>query len=134
MGDLFERHFQAGAAFVEQPAVVIAAQALVFEDAVGEVGAAVRAVRIDEAVGAALVFVEDQVFAHQTDGLDRVVIQLCHGGERHPVASQELAHERAGAGLHELLVLLFAEHLAASPELLGLKIKGLMILREMLAA
>jgi hypothetical protein len=114
VGDLFEGLLQAGAVLVEQPAVVVTAQAVLFQDAVRHVGAAVRAVRVDEAVGAGLVLVQHQVLTHEADGLHRVVVQLSLRGDGHPVAAQEFTHKGTGAGLHQLNVLLLAQHARAS--------------------
>ena len=65
------RRLQALARDVEQPAMEGAAQAAVLQPAEGEVGAAMRAMPVDQAVAALLVAEQHQVFAEQVDRLDR---------------------------------------------------------------
>ena len=65
------RRLQALARCVEQPAVEGAAQAALFEPAEGEVGAAMRAVALDQAVAPLLVAKQHEVFAEQFDGAHR---------------------------------------------------------------
>src|SRR5262249_30871333 len=101
------------AGLVHQPAVIIAADAGLLDYAVREVGAPMRAVPVDEAVAPAQVLVEDEILAHQPDGLDRVCVELARATDWHPVASQIVAHRRAGADLGEDLVLFSAEHCRA---------------------
>ena len=80
---------------VEQPAVEEAAQAAVLEPAVGEVGAAVRAVAVEQAVPAALVAEQHEVLAQQAHRLDRALgRQLVDQRHRLPV----VAHQRAALG------------------------------------
>ena len=71
--DVFERLLGARAALVEIPAVVVAPDAAIFDETVRQVGAAMRAVAVDESVGAGQVAIEDEILAHQADGLDRVL-------------------------------------------------------------
>ena len=59
------RRLQALAGDVEQPAMERAAQAAMFEPAEGEVGAAMRAVAVDQAVAAVLVAKQHEIFAEQ---------------------------------------------------------------------
>lgn len=99
--------------------MVVAAQAAVLYEAVGEVGAAMGAVGVDQAIGARAVFVEDEVLAHEPDRLRWPVVHLGHGSERHPVAAHELAEWRAGADLGQEAVLVFAERLVGSFGLLA---------------
>ena len=63
--------FQALAVDVEQPAMEQAAQAAVFEAAVGEIGAAMRAVAVEQAVAAALVAEQHEVLAQHAHRLGR---------------------------------------------------------------
>ena len=112
MRDLLERLAQAAAGWSEQPAVVVAAQPALLDDAVREVRAAVRAVPVDQAVGAPTVLVQDEILAEEPDRLDRSVVQLGDGGDRHPVAPEQLAHRRAAPDLGEHEVLLVAQHAA----------------------
>ena len=84
------RRLQAFAVHVEQPAMKRAAQAAVFEPAVGEVGAAMRAGAADQAVAALVVLEDDEVFAEQPDRLDRPVAgQLVDQRGRLPIAAQQ---------------------------------------------
>ena len=69
-----------------------------------------RAVPVDKPVGAGLVLVEDEVLAHQAHRLHRRVVQLGDRGDGHPVAAQQLAHQRAGADLRQRSVLFVAKH------------------------
>src|SRR5882672_12376052 len=73
-----------------------------------------RAVPVDQAVAAAELLVEDEVLAHQANGLDRIGVELAGAADRHPVAPQIVAHRRAGANLGEDIVLFSAEHCGAS--------------------
>ena len=65
------RRFQALARDVKQPAVKGAAQAAVFEPAEGKVGAAMRAVPLDQAVAVFFVAKQHEILAEQLYGLDR---------------------------------------------------------------
>src|SRR5262249_18150939 len=112
--DLFERLGEAVPRLAVQPAVVVAPQAPVFGEAVAQVSPPVSAVTVEEAVGTALVLVEDEVLAHQPHGLRRTIVQLRHGRDGHPVASEQLAHAGAGADFREGPVLLLAQHRAVS--------------------
>ena len=96
---------------VEQPAVEGAAQAAVLEPAVGEIGAAMRAVAADQAVAALLVAEEHEVLAEQPDRLDRAVAgKLVDQRRRLPVAPHQAARRRARPGAGDEIVLLRAQH------------------------
>jgi len=41
---------------------------------------------------------------------DRAAVQLRRGGDRHPVAPHQVAHQRARSNPHQFLVLGFAQH------------------------
>src|SRR5499427_3382162 len=69
-----------------------------------------RAVPVQETIIAGLVPVEDEIFAQQAHGLRRLVVQLGHGGDRHPVAPKQLSHRRASADLRQSAVLFVAQH------------------------
>src|SRR5215471_13504434 len=69
-----------------------------------------RAVPIQETIGAGLVPVQDEIFAQQAHGFRCLVVQLDHGGDGHPVAPKQLSHRRASADLRQSSVLLFAQH------------------------
>jgi hypothetical protein len=93
--------------------VVVAAQAALLDEAVGEIGAAMRAMAVDHAVGAGEILVEDEVLAEQPHGFHRVAVELADAGDRPPVAAQEIAHRGARADRGQQLVLRFRKH--ASP-------------------
>ena len=59
---VLERHFDALAGLAVGPAVVVAAQAALLDEAAGQVGAAVGALPFDEAE-----LVEDEILAHQAE-------------------------------------------------------------------
>src|SRR5712671_4717700 len=65
------RRFKALARHVEQPAVERAAQAAIFETAKREVGAAMRAMALDQAVAFLLIAKQHQALAQQLYRLDR---------------------------------------------------------------
>src|SRR2546427_6606298 len=56
------------------------------------------------------VLVEHEVLSHDAHGLDRVLVEFAHRGDRMPVAAQELAHRRARADLRQRAVLFRAQH------------------------
>jgi hypothetical protein len=96
---------------IEQPAVEQAAQAAVFDAAIGEVGAAMRAVAIDHAERAGLVTEQDGILPQQADGLDRpVALQLLGQRGRLPVPAQQRAGRGARARPGHQVVLLGAHH------------------------
>jgi hypothetical protein len=107
---LLERLVEAPPRLVEQPAVVVAAQPALLHVAVRQVGAAVGAVAVDQAVAAAAVAVEDEVLAHDADRPGRGGIELGHARDRVPVAPQQLAHRRVRAGLAEQSVPFLTQH------------------------
>ncbi len=76
MGNLLERLLEAVSLGVEQPAVIGAAQAFLFRDAVFERHAAMRAAIVDEPQFAALAAEERQVFAEYAYALYR---KRCRG-------------------------------------------------------
>ena len=103
-------HLQTLAGLVEEPAVVGAAETVLFGDAVEEVDAAVGAGLLDEAQVAAAVLEQDQVLAEDAHGLGGGVVHLHTAGDRMPVAAEECAHIRAGADVCEAFVFLDAQH------------------------
>ena len=68
-GCLFEGLPDAAAGLIEPPAVIAAANAALFNEAIAKIGAAMRTLAIDQAVAAAEVLVEHQIFAEQADRL-----------------------------------------------------------------
>ncbi len=100
-GGVLVRLLDAAAGVVVAPAVITAAQPAFLDDAAGEVRAAVRAVPVDEAVGAGAIPVEREILAEQAHRLHRVVLELSDRGDRMPVTAQQLAHRRAGADLRQ---------------------------------
>src|SRR4051812_35345366 len=88
-----------------------AAQAAMLEPSEGEIGAAMRAVPIDQAVTPGLVAEQHQVFAEQSDGADRAIaVELVHQRRRLPVASHQLPAGILGTGAGDQVVLLLAHH------------------------
>src|SRR5215472_4534222 len=69
-----------------------------------------RAVPIQETIGAGLVPVQDEILAQQAHGLRCLVVQLGHGGDGHPVTPKQLSHRRPSADLHQPPVLFVAQH------------------------
>ncbi len=90
---------QAPAVRVVEPAVIVAAQPALLDKAVAEVGAAVPAMAIEQAVSAAEVLVEDEILAEEAQRQRARPLELAGAGDRPPIAAQQLAHRRAGAGL-----------------------------------
>jgi hypothetical protein len=108
------RRGEALAAYVEQPTVEAAAQPAVLEPAVGEVGAAMRAMPFKQPVPVFL-FEQDQVFAKQPHRLHRPrSLQLFGEGDRLPVVAQQRSGRRARPDAGHELVLLGADHPASS--------------------
>jgi hypothetical protein len=101
IGDVVVGLLEAAAGLVHQPAVIVAADAGLLDEAVGEIGAAMRALPIDQPEPAAEVLVEHEVLAHQADSLDRAPLELAGAADRHPIAAQQLAHRGPGADLGE---------------------------------
>src|SRR4029450_380412 len=69
-----------------------------------------RAVPVEETVSAGLIAVENEILAQQAHGFRRLVLQLGHGSDGHPVAPKQLSHRRASADLRQPPVLLVAQH------------------------
>lgn len=106
------RLFQAFTRLIEQPAVERAAQAAVFEAPVTQVGAAVGAMACDQAIGAIIATVQNQLFAHQRDRHHRSFIRQFLGQRsRLPVMAHKVAAPGAGAGFGYQPVLLSIQHL-----------------------
>ncbi len=105
------RRLQALALDVEQPAVERAAQAAVLQPPEGQIGAAMRAGALDQAVAALVVAEQHQAFAQQAHRLDRPVAgKLVDQRGRLPVAPHQGAGRRGGAGAGDQVVLLGAQH------------------------
>src|SRR6266508_128227 len=120
MGDFLEGLVQTPAGVVPPPTVVVTAQAAVLDPAIRQIRPSMRAMSVDQAVVARPVLVQDEILAHQPDRLDRIVVQLGHGGDGHPVSPQQLAHGRARADLGQPPVLLLAQHGPDSTSTLGI--------------
>jgi hypothetical protein len=82
-----------------KPAVVVAAQPAFLDIAVAEVGAAMPAMPVEQAISPAEISVKDKVLAQQPHRLGAGLGHFTGAGDRPPIAPQELAHRRAGAGL-----------------------------------
>ena len=98
------RRLQDRSVHVVQPAVVAAAQAPRFADAIFQRGAAVRAVAVQQADGPAALAEQDQVLAQHADQF-RQVADLGGEGDRMPEAAQVFAAGRPGRHMGHLDVL-----------------------------
>ncbi len=107
----FGGSFQAPAVDVEQPAMEQATQAAVLEPAVGEIGAAMGAVAVEQAVATALVAEQHEVLAEHAHRLGRTLGRQ-FVGERHrmPVMPHQPAAFGARPGAGDQLVLLGTHH------------------------
>jgi hypothetical protein len=94
-----------------------AAQAAFLVAPVIEVGAAMRAVRLDDADLAVGRAEGQQLLAQDPDLLGRAVAlgKLLRQQRRHPEAAQEIAHRRAGSALRQKFVVRLAQHQSPSP-------------------
>ncbi len=110
------RHVDASAVGIELPAVIDAADAAFLVATEPEVGAAVRAVLIDDADDAAAIAEGQQFLAHDDNLLRRPIglRQFRRQQHRHPEPSQQLAHPRSRTTLGEEFVVFCAEHGAPS--------------------
>ena len=107
---LFEGLVQAPAGVVEEPAVVIAAQAAIFHEAVRQVRAPMRTVPVDKPVVAAPVPEQREVLAEEPDRLHVLLRELRDAGNGMPVAPQQFSHRRPLASFAELPVALVTQH------------------------
>ena len=87
----------------EQPAMVAAADPLVVDQAKFQRGAAMRAMQLQQADGAALVAEHDEVLAEDLDP-QRQIVQLVGETDRLPEAAQIFAARRAGANMGEFRI------------------------------
>jgi hypothetical protein len=103
----------AAAGGIELPAVERAAQAVALVAAEGQVGAAVRAVAVQQAVAAVGVLEQHKVLPQQAHRLHRAHahgrvqrgVELIHQRHRLPVAAHQVAAGRAGANAGDQVVL-----------------------------
>ena len=107
---LLVRLLRALARLVVQPAVVRAAQAMLFRDAVDHVHAPVGAVRLHQAEGAGAVLVEDEVLAEEAHLHRPLVVHLGDGGDGVPVAAHQLAGGCAGADSGVAVICFLRQH------------------------
>ena len=92
-----------------------AAQAAIFEPAEREVGAAMGAVAIDQAVAVVLVAEQHQILAEQFDGFDRPrARQLIDQRRRLPVHPHQFPARILGPGAGDQVVGFLAHHGGAS--------------------
>src|SRR5262245_561193 len=106
------RKLDAPAVHVVLPAVIDAAQPALFVAAEEQVRAAVRALGLDQAHAALRIAERDQLLAEQLHA-DRRAIglgKLARQRDRLPEAPEILAHQRAGAGAAQQLVVGCAQH------------------------
>ncbi len=84
---------------IKQPAMERAAQAAIFQAAVAQIGAAVRAVLADQAIAAILVLERHQVFAQQLHRPHRPrAFKFIHQGGRLPIVAHHAPCPGAGPG------------------------------------
>src|SRR6185437_8452061 len=107
---LLERLVQAPAGVLEEPAVVVAAQAAVFHEAVRHVRAPVRTVPVDEAVVPAPVPEQREVLAEEPDRLYVLLLELRGARDRMPVTPQQFSHRRSPACFAQEAVSLITQH------------------------
>ena len=105
------RHVEAVAVHVELPAVIDAAEAVIFVAPIEQGGAAVRAAMVEHAEPAARVAEGDQGLA-QRGKPHRVAVGLHLAGQRHrhPVFAHQRAHRRARPDPGQKLVLARRRH------------------------
>ena len=110
------RHVDAAAVGVEFPAVIDAADAAFLVAAEPEIGAAVRAILVDDPDHASGVAEGEQFLAHDDDLLRGAVGvgQFLRQQHRQPEPPQQFAHAGAGAALGQEFVVFCAEHEASS--------------------
>ena len=107
---VFIRLLGAAAILVEEPAVIVAAYTALLDEPVCQIGAAMRAMPVDQAVSAAQILIECEVLAQQANGFNGLVIELADRGDGHPVATKQAAHGRARTDLCQKLVLSCLKH------------------------
>src|SRR5262249_24001052 len=100
----------AAAGLVHQPAVVVAADAGLLDEAIGEIRAPMGEVPVEEPETSAPVLVEHEILGEEANGLDGVLVELARAADRHPVAAQKLSHRRARPDLGEKAVLFGTQH------------------------
>src|SRR4029450_13114299 len=105
----------AGRGVAPQQAVVREAQTQICNRAIRKIRTPMRTVAVDQTVISRPVLVEDEVLAEEAHGLGGAIVQLGDGGDRHPVAPEELAHGRTGADFGQPLILRFAQHRSPAP-------------------
>ena len=116
------RRLQALPGHVEQPAVKCTAQAAVLKPSEREIGAAVRAGALDQAVAAPLVAEHNEVLAQKPHRLERPVTRkLVDQRGRLPIPPHQRAGRRAGAGAGHQIVLLRAQHGTARQKVPGFR-------------
>ena len=114
-GDVLVWLGEASALGAEQPAVIGAAQAFRLDHAVHEIGAAMRALAVEQAKPALEVAIEDEILAEHPDGAGRLVVEFAERGDRHPVTPEQPPHRRARPDLRQQTVAILAEHSSPPP-------------------
>ncbi|MNV71430.1 hypothetical protein D3C71_1644490 [compost metagenome] len=104
--------------------MVVATQAALLDEGIGQVGTTVRALTVDQAIATAQILVEHQVFAHEPDSSHGLFIKLGRGCDRHPVAAQQVAHRRVWPHLGQLIILFLTKHQPVSPVLTGVRFRA----------
>ncbi len=111
----FSGLLQASARDVIQPAVERAAQAAILATCEGQIGAAVGAVAVQQAVTAGGITKQHEVFAQQTHTLDRAPgVKFLGQRNRLPITPHQSAARCAEAGFRDPSVGLSGQHVGAS--------------------
>ena len=96
---------------VEQPAVKHAPQPAILEPAVGEIGAAVRAVAVEEAETALLVAEQYEILSEQAHGNQRSLAgNLLAQSRRMPIVTHQPSARRARSDTSDAIIFLLAQH------------------------
>ena len=119
------RRLEALAVDIEQPAVEQAAQAAILQPPEGEIGAAMGAIAIEQAVPATLVSEQHEVLAQEPYRLDGALVgQLVDQRHRVPVVPHQGAAPGTGADPRDQLVLLATHHARRVAQTAGTVIRG----------
>jgi hypothetical protein len=116
MPRLLKRLMKATSGMVEQPAVVIAAQAPFLDEAVRQVRAAVRTMPVHKPVVPALIAVQSQVLAQDAHCLHGLLSELRRTRDRMPVTPEQLPHRSSRTRFTQQPVPLFAQQGCPPPE------------------
>src|SRR5262249_8960109 len=95
----------------EEPSVKGTTQATVFESSISEIGAAMRTLTANQTIASVFVLENHQVFAKQTDRLERVIAgKFVDQRRRLPIASHQAARGPGQPGSGDEIILLCTQH------------------------